>query len=278
MRLAAPLSTTVKSRDESNAIIMPDGLQHPKFRLRRSGAGFYVLCKRSAIHELIVRGKHRRFGRMHPAIDQQIGHQLRLRILQELSLLADRLSPRKRTPRSPIVRRLTRDEFAQVREEGLIKFPAAIALLVVPPVNRDTSTRLPIKPTDSFDEGPLPAETVAPKRPKLPLSVLHHTAPTPDDYNGEVLPLPEARVPLYNGSTLFPHRAQRAALHKALCAVLAAERRTSDKSKEDSRNSQTAKASHAFLLCSDAETVTCVDAVPLAIALWRLRMWEQGCS
>jgi len=33
-------------------------------------------------------------------------------------------------------------------------------------------------------------------------------------------------------------------------------------------------ASHAFLLLSSAETVLRADTVPLAIALWRLRMWE----
>jgi len=34
------------------------------------------------------------------------------------------------------------------------------------------------------------------------------------------------------------------------------------------------KASHPFLLCSDASTVLRGDAVGAAIALWRVRMWE----
>jgi len=34
------------------------------------------------------------------------------------------------------------------------------------------------------------------------------------------------------------------------------------------------KASHAFLLSSDADTLMRVDTVPLAIALWRIRIWE----
>ena len=34
------------------------------------------------------------------------------------------------------------------------------------------------------------------------------------------------------------------------------------------------KASHAFLLCSDAETCRRADAAATAIALWRVRMWE----
>ena len=36
------------------------------------------------------------------------------------------------------------------------------------------------------------------------------------------------------------------------------------------------KACHAFLVCSDEETLLRGDTVPLAIALWRIRIWEQG--
>jgi hypothetical protein len=36
------------------------------------------------------------------------------------------------------------------------------------------------------------------------------------------------------------------------------------------------KMSHAFLICSDADTLLRADAVPLLVALWRVRMWEGG--
>lgn len=42
----------------------------------------------------------------------------------------------------------------------------------------------------------------------------------------------------------------------------------------DSSRSANRLASPAFLLLSGAETVLRADTVPLAIALWRLRMWE----
>jgi hypothetical protein len=86
-------------------------------------------------------------------------------------------------------------------------------------------------------------------------------------------------IPMYNGISLFPSRSQRAALHERLCSVLRAEKfsrffqtnlalRSENGAKEDR------KSSHAFLICSDASTVQRADTVPLAIALWRVKLWE----
>ncbi|OBZ76184.1 hypothetical protein A0H81_03965 [Grifola frondosa] len=88
--------------------------------------------------------------------------------------------------------------------------------------------------------------------------------------------LPHSKVPLYNGVALFPSRPQRAALHSALLRILDLEYQKAPKDKKAERGHGEQKGSHAFLLCSDAATVLRVDTVPLAIALWRVRMWEGG--
>lgn len=227
-----------------------------------------------------------------------IAHLLRLRVLHELAALALdlRCCPRNAAA-APVLRRLTRAEFADVRAGGAL--PAgALALLVVPPVNRDARTKT--RPTAQMDERPLSPEQAAqeaavppPKRAPLPLSVLLPAEPgaeVADDASApDFLPAHAAhRVPLYNGVTLFSSRSQRAALHKALCDLLFADRRarwredgrpgTSSVAEEDSKEDKWArgdkKASHAFVLFSSPDTIGRSDAVPLAIALWRLRMWE----
>lgn len=258
---------------------------------------------------------------MHSRFAEQIGHLLRVRVLQELELLAERLSHRPlKAHEYPILRRLTRAEFKTVKNTETIPFEGAIALLIVPPVNRDPATKQ--RPTPSFSIEPIEDEDKIPSKPLPPLSVLHPTALEEDpedaveedledaveeDLQGAVkgdpeLPtfLPSAKVPLYNGLTLFPARKQRAALHAALNKVLRSERRTrqreyrenkpegklkssdQDPSNEDASTEKRQrakgddKASHAYVLCSDAERMLRVDPVPLAIALWRVRMWEKG--
>ena len=134
--------------------------------------------------------------------------------------------------------------------------------------------------------------------------VLHPVAPTA--LHSEVCEdepdlLPQAKIPLYNSVPLFPARAQRAALHLALNRLLNLERRarwrhqhaeprqaTQAGAQTDVRSDQDHfgttkkrargddKASHAYVLYSTADTVLRVDTVPLAIALWRLRLWEGG--
>jgi hypothetical protein len=114
-------------------------------------------------------------------------------------------------------------------------------------------------------------------------------------------------VPLYNGISLFPSRSQRATFHTLLSRLLKIEQQARWRGKSDLPGTATKdaerakavedghsgknvtagnspskkakgddkdKASHAFLLRSDQGTVCRADSVPLAIALWRLRMWE----
>lgn len=236
-----------------------------------------------------------------PSIVPHISHLLRLRVLQELELLITRLRWQNRwkpiassDPPRRILRRLTRAEFKHVRETGSIPFEDAVAILVVPPVNRDTKTKERPKPHYSaLPESSPPREEATPKRPLPPASILLPTSPPPkppseNDCNAglpDVLSTP--KVPLYNGVPLFPTKPTRAALHKLLCDLLAVEAsgRYRSRSQEgvleggsDSKKGTPVKgdqkASHAFLLCSSAETLMRVDVVPLAVALWRLRVWS----
>ena len=171
-------------------------------------------------------------------------------------------------------------------------------MLIVPPANRDSKTKERMKPHSSAEPEPMlgnerDAPTPPPKRPLPPMSVLLPTSPLRTHEN-DARELPDLvsspRVPLYNGVPLFPTRPTRAALHKQLCELLTVEARArycraraagtdEEGCKEAKNNTQERakgdqKASHAFLLCSSADTVARADVVPLAVALWRLRVWS----
>lgn len=204
---------------------------------------------------------------------------LRVRVLQELEVLADRLktAPRE-SATTTILRRLTRPEWIELRKTETIPWSGAACVLVVPPLNRDPGSKeRPVPHSNSLPpEDPLMDSKRLPALP--PLATFHNTAGTSND---KLLPflrvhhLPKAKVPLYNGLSLFPSRSQRAALHEKLCEVLNVERKA--RSKANIKSDRKEKASHAFVLFSNERTITRADTVPLAIALWRVRMWE-GCG
>jgi hypothetical protein len=222
-------------------------------------------------------------------LGSQIDHLLRVRVLQEFEVLADQLRVRPQgAEESPILRRLTRSEFKAIKTAGIIPYRNAIAVLVVPPPNRDPVTKKRPEPSTPFAEGP--AEVDLPVRPhSLPLSSLHPVEET-DPGSTSDSPSSHARpqIPLYNGLTLFPRRAQRAALHARLSRLLFIERRAryrqhgplllpaEDHAEADKWARGDNKASHAYLLCSDAGTALRADATGPAIALWRVNMWNGG--
>ncbi len=213
---------------------------------------------------------------MHALVAQQIGHSLRVRILQELQVLARQLRRRQQPSSPPLLRRLTRAEWNEVKSTGVVPFESAVAILVVPLVNKDPETKE--RPTPNMTSMPT-KEDLEPSRfleQRYPLSALYPTTTDKMLDEGPFHILPPAQVPVYNGVPLFPSRTQRAALHLALSQVLDAERRAKDSQRHETLLSAQGdqKASHAFLVCSDANTVLRGDTVPLAIALWRLRMWE----
>jgi hypothetical protein len=221
---------------------------------------------------------------MHSLLVQQIYHLLRVRVLQELKILAERLQAQLQSGDVPILRRLTRAEFNEIKETGVIPYPNAVALLVVPPLNKDPTTKQRPEPSisPSAPDEELPDKSVTGLT--LSPSVLYTVGATKSSPDGESS---SAQVPLYNAVTLFPSRSQRAALHASLLHLLAVEReaRFHERSRASPSESESPdgiinrrprgdrKASHAFLLCSDARTCTRADAAATAIALWRLRMW-----
>lgn len=231
---------------------------------------------------------------MHPLITQQVGHLLRVRVLQELQMLTRRLLRRRRLAKAdepPLLRRLTRAEWAEIKTSGVVPHKNAVAVLVVPPPNRDPGTKT--RPAPSSSSMPDSEDLSLKELPNsLPLCVVYPTAEE-KRFQSSGLPdtVPSSRVPLYNGASLFPSKTQRAALHAALGEVLRAERTTrlmtgsvpvlhgNDAESPDGvplRAKGDQKASHAILVCSDEKTLFRGDTVPLAIALWRIRMWEGG--
>jgi len=212
----------------------------------------------------------------HPRLIEQIGHLLRLRILQELEILARRARPKVKDRHTPIMRRLTRAEWKEFQKAGTIPNPGAIAVLVVPPVKKSFLNG------GAPDVSPKPTEEIRTStistKPAPPLSVLHPVL-TKDAF--EMPELAPHKIPLYNSISLFPSPTQRAALHQRLCAILKEDTitrwnqidRPEPRDKLQPRRDEV-KPSHAFLVYSDGSTVKRADTVPLAIALWRLRMWE----
>ena len=220
------------------------------------------------------------------SLPEYIGHLLRLRVLQELELLAGRLQARPQcAAESPLLRRLTWKELSAIRAGRPVQDGDAVAILVVPPLNRDPATKKRPMPNASPLPETLSEQPTTRTRDPLPLSTMCH-AVSPEDYQGFPDVVTPMKVPLYNGVGLFPSRTQRAALHEWLCKLLMIERRArwrqhgpaSTLELDNSRSVAHHLASPAFLLLSGAETVLRADTVPLTAALWRLRMWEEDGS
>ncbi|KAF7352945.1 hypothetical protein MVEN_01261900 [Mycena venus] len=133
-----------QKRKGATQMLFPDGLQHPKFKKSRAGHGTYIMCWREAL-TILERPK--------------------------LHLLAKHLEALYRTRTGPapsrpaVLRRLTRAEWSKLRTTGILPFPGALAVLVVPPVNRDPATK----------ERPPKCNRNPRSVPPPPLSVLHPT-------------------------------------------------------------------------------------------------------
>ncbi|KAJ7095241.1 hypothetical protein B0H15DRAFT_828654 [Mycena belliarum] len=180
---------------------VPRAFQQPKFPLmllpdlqikrRKAGRGVYFVCRRESLAILLARGKYKRHGAsMHARLPEQIAHLLRLRVLQELQLIAKQLEMLYRTrtgpasSRPPVVNRLTRAEWDTLRTTGVLPHSGALAVLVVPPVNRDPITRQRPPAVGAMGGAPLvdasqPHIPPSPKRPSPPLCVLHRTSAPP---------------------------------------------------------------------------------------------------
>jgi len=270
------------------ATLVPDGVLHPKYASRKAGGAAYVLCSRKAVESLQQGSTRRIAGKVFlpPNLSEYIAHLLRLRVLQELELLTDRLEWAMRSGKNHnsavILRRLSRDEWGSLRSSGTIPFPSAVAVLILPQPNRDPVTKERPKPSMS---------ALPPNDEERPEDLPPHSVLTPRSTESiavEVDVLPQLDIPLYNTITAFPSRSQRAALYQFFTRILAAERflkraHCKDRKKSDSqevghganeKDATFGKGSHAFLLCSDAENARRGDCAAVARALWRLRMYE----
>ncbi|KAI6152034.1 hypothetical protein BKA82DRAFT_4455342 [Pisolithus tinctorius] len=272
-----PLQLPASRRASSLQVWMPDGLQHPKFKGRKGQLVIRIAPPRTAPK-----------GIFHKLLATQISH-LRSRIIQELQLLEGRLLHRSRhdDQEATVLRRLTRAEFKELRETGVVPHRNAVAVVVVPPTNRDRITRkkpaASIGPEIPSDDQVIPSASGSHCEVQLPLSTPHRVqCPLPEEDHPFSSLVPAVQVPLYNGLTMFPSAPQRAMLHKASCKVLDAERRSrlgqssanSDGNRRKKSSPGGGRGSHAFLLVPNERAVKRGDSAPLAIALWKLRMWE----
>jgi len=155
-----------------------------------------------------------------------------------------------------------------VKSNKFAPYDNGVAILVVPPLNKDVATKE--RPRISLSA--LPPTDERPPDDSLPASILLPGSSQPAN---STLPssLPLLHIPLYNGVAAFPSRSQRSALHAVLLRILKAERFIKYLYHKP-ESSKSSKASHAFLLCSDAATARRGDTAGIARALWRLRMYE----
>lgn len=258
-------------------LIVPDGVQHRRYASKRSGYGLYGVCNSNVFAH--VGTTRPDLGNMYPQLQDHVHHLLRIRVLQELNILAGTLERTPALPMATVLRRLSREELAQVRElNALPKSLAdegAIGLIIAPPANRDPRTSL--RPIAEMGAG-APLDLRETTRKDFPASTLLPVCgfDVPSD-----LELPRAhaihRIPLYNAFTIFPSPGHRVALHSGLTKIIGIKSRSRKPAPIECKSGEVTnkRASHAFLLCSNKHIVKRgVDPVPLAVALWRLRMWE----
>ncbi|KAL5527646.1 hypothetical protein ACEPAG_6447 [Sanghuangporus baumii] len=285
IRLTAVRMPRKNATARITTMLVPNGILHPRFASRQQRVVYYVTCWKEALKETLSRGDYKKpiiNINVHRLLLDQISSQLRQRVLQELEMLALRLKAAPRTLcEDVVIRRLTRSEWTTMKTTGHVPWEGAVCVLIVPPVNKDPVTKE--RPQPNYEDVPpevseYNVETARPLPPLPPLSTLcpvqEPSYEDPLEFFQDIH-LPHSRVPVYNGLTLFPSRPQRSALHKKLCEVLVIENRVRWKQKtlsdEGLRNE---KPSHAFIVFSSKKTIARADSVPLAIALWRIRMWE----
>lgn len=265
IRLTATLIPESNPPTTSTPIfITPTDLHHPRYASRPEGVGVYIACSKNAIQLLSGKGRHRGIfpgAEIHSLLGAQITAGLRARCVEEAELLAGRIRTgarlKSREDVAIAARRLTLAEYEVAIKQGLINDAKAVAILVVP------------KP----DSPPNPGAGAELSRMLLrgPASSLPRVATKPE------ATLPAPRIPMYFGSNLVQDQDLLASLRKALDSALSGERIALRRARESIPEIRTymdtpyeSKARDAYALCASRR----VDVVPLAIALWRLRVWH----
>ncbi|KAG8986160.1 hypothetical protein FRB93_005503 [Tulasnella sp. JGI-2019a] len=257
---------------------IPDGLEHASFRGRTNWKGFYVPCWRDAFQTIVSSGRLKRVdpvAQYHSLLTAQISHQLRVRIIQELIIIGDKLSDphmMAHTATPQVLRRLTRREWLDVKAGQLplsINTASTVAILVVPKprVPDDIASRVKSSWMDTVAMDPGVAKDASPKAFELLRT-------------NTLLQSNNVHVPLYHGGAIFSRAEERMKLRLGLDRILGSERQGGWKPQgfmqdiAKIRGDPLDKASDAYVLYSSRETMRRIDTAPLAIALWRLRLWE----
>ncbi|KZT43020.1 hypothetical protein SISSUDRAFT_802228 [Sistotremastrum suecicum HHB10207 ss-3] len=276
-----------KAPSNENLYLLPDGVLHPRFKSLSSRVGRYLVCKKSVVPHLEPRKSVYRARpgageiRLHAMFEEQVGSMLRERVIQELELLADRVRcvPKKFKTKHlaqdmPVVRRLHRDEFADMRSSSKMMRSSLerVALVMVLPPIREASVSVAV---EEIRTSSVKAEAARETDTPI-LEMINVQAGDAIEESTEA----QERIPWYNCVPMFPERTQRERLHTAMLNLLGSERkrlwRIPSTEKREGKP-KAVKHSHAIVLSSWSTVNPLPDVTPLSIALWRVAMWE-GCT
>ncbi|KAF8311150.1 hypothetical protein DL93DRAFT_2169202 [Clavulina sp. PMI_390] len=239
------LSTSSMQDDhgKSRIFLLPDGLEHPKYRSLNVTRGSYIILWKDALEEFIEAGTHRRIHpsvEVHSLISEQIQTQLERRLVQECELLLGQYLALPRELRavesSPLVRALTDAELEQLdKGPQFLNEPAPVAVVNFSPseASQAVATFMPLAPSPppEFD--------------------LHDSILSPHE------------VPIYR-TDRFISPETRSTVQEALQSLTGSP-----------SPSSTSPVPQAFLIRSPTALWDHkIYAAPIAIALWRLRLWH----
>ncbi|KAG8961179.1 hypothetical protein FRC03_005685 [Tulasnella sp. 419] len=246
---------TKKKWDGVTAI--PDGLEHPRFAPRNCSVAFYIPCWRGALDAVKEAGhQYRSSIASSSTLSEQISLQLQRRVVQEAQLLSLRLvHAQEGSQLHPALRRLTRREWMHMANIGSTEEANPLAIL-------------------TFES------TTSSKN-------LSHAPSTPISLINKTRHEDSSSIPLYNTLQLFTSPAERLSFKQALNTILGVEYKTRYKIRtslqapspnivRSNEADPLDRASHAYLLNGSQGTLNRIDTIPLAVALWRLKMWEHG--
>lgn len=228
-------------------------------------------------------GGHRRIHKSaeaHALLAQQVEDQLQERILQELGLLLDKLKALPKVVRygssAETVRILAEPEYEHLRNEQIAPDDkdslAIIAFPELPDVASSSKDSRENAPFAVLASSGVPAPSSKSPRP-VPLQLNSH----------ELLPSP--LVPIYQADRLFPssENARRSSLLtrlEKLARLQSTPQNPLPVTRQGADSPHTpplvdSSSGHAYLIRNPHGLVACgVDAAPLAIALWRMRLWN----
>lgn len=255
-----------------SSILVPDGLQHPKFTARRSNRSIHVVCSRQAVSLILDNngkvGHIPYYVTIPPNLGAHISHLLRLRVLQELELLVAqlRVKPKAIILADSPIRRLSKAEWRDIQENRTIPWQDAVAVINVPPIPEE------VEP--SMSPFPLPPDPDMQSNASQPVATMYpvsRDSPFPSNFQYRDV-LPSAKVPLYNALGLFPHAAQRAAFYRLLCQAQSIYDLAQQRTKDENISSN---ESDAYVLSSNSEIIRLGDMAAAAMALWRVYLYER---